>query len=484
MMGIGIFMLPFYLKYLGAEAYGLVGFFTMLQYWMMLMDFGLSGTLSRESAKLKDSIDGRVKLKGLIRSIESIYLIIVLSILIIIIYSSSWISQNWLNIDRLSLDSVIYSIELMGVMIAIRWYVSLYRGAIVGFEDQVWLNLYNISIATLKYIGAYILIRYINNDILYFFVYQLLVSIIEFFVIRYRLYNSLPKTNLLMPSFSIITEIAPFALGLAYTSAVWIIFTQLDKLILSHYLPLKEYGYFTLIVLISSAIMQISGPLSQAIIPRMTSLLANKKEDQMLKLYHTSTQFLSIVIFSVVGIISLYSYELLYSWSGDVEASRWASPILPWYIMGNGILVIGAFQYYLQYAHGNLKYHIRMNTIFPIVTLPIILYSIVHYGAIGAAIAWFWIQLVGFIVWPPFIHHKFASGIHRDWIIKDILPSFIMTIIYISILKYIDIEFTIYNRVETFFILIVLGIILLICNILVYPNIRGKIIGYFHIITN
>ena len=34
-MFIGIFMLPFYLEYLGAEAYGLVGFFTMLSAWMM-----------------------------------------------------------------------------------------------------------------------------------------------------------------------------------------------------------------------------------------------------------------------------------------------------------------------------------------------------------------------------------------------------------------------------------------------------------------
>ena len=52
-MFIGIFMLPFYLKYLGTEEYGLVGFFTMLTSWMMLLDMGLSTTLSREAAKLK-----------------------------------------------------------------------------------------------------------------------------------------------------------------------------------------------------------------------------------------------------------------------------------------------------------------------------------------------------------------------------------------------------------------------------------------------
>ena len=31
---------PLYIKYMGAEAYGLVGFFTMLQAWFGLLDMG------------------------------------------------------------------------------------------------------------------------------------------------------------------------------------------------------------------------------------------------------------------------------------------------------------------------------------------------------------------------------------------------------------------------------------------------------------
>lgn len=57
-MFIGIFMLPFYSKYLGAEAYGLVGFFTMFTSIMMLLDMGFSQALTRETAKLKDKING------------------------------------------------------------------------------------------------------------------------------------------------------------------------------------------------------------------------------------------------------------------------------------------------------------------------------------------------------------------------------------------------------------------------------------------
>ncbi len=44
---IGIAILPAYMSYLGAEAFGLIGFFTMLSAWMMLLDVGLSSVISR-----------------------------------------------------------------------------------------------------------------------------------------------------------------------------------------------------------------------------------------------------------------------------------------------------------------------------------------------------------------------------------------------------------------------------------------------------
>lgn len=42
---IGILILPFYLRHLGAEAYGLIGFFAVLQAWLQLLDAGMSPAL-------------------------------------------------------------------------------------------------------------------------------------------------------------------------------------------------------------------------------------------------------------------------------------------------------------------------------------------------------------------------------------------------------------------------------------------------------
>ena len=81
---IGIFMLPFYLEYLGAEAYGLVGFFTMLMSWMVLLDLGLSATLAREASRLKDKTGGLFELKKITLSVEVFFLVISILVFTII----------------------------------------------------------------------------------------------------------------------------------------------------------------------------------------------------------------------------------------------------------------------------------------------------------------------------------------------------------------------------------------------------------------
>lgn len=290
-------MLPFYLKYLGAEAYGLIGFFTTLTSIMLLLDMGFSGALIRETAKLKDKVDGLLQIKETMRGVELIISILSIVIFIGVFFSSSWIVMHWLQVKELSFKVVEDCIKLMGFMIAIRWYVSLYNGMILGLEQQVWLNIYKIIIATLRFAGGVVLILFISDDIFYFFIYQAILSGVELFVLNLKVYEDLPQTVFLLPTVKSIKHIAPFALSLAYTSGLWIGYTQLDKLLLSHYIPLEEYGYFTLVVMISTAIMQFSSPLSQAILPRMTSLLSNDKEKEMLTLYKKGTQFVSIIIF-------------------------------------------------------------------------------------------------------------------------------------------------------------------------------------------
>ena len=69
---MGLAFVPLYIKYLGIEAYGLIGLFAVLQAWLSLLDMGMTPTLGREMARFTGGIHSNESIRDLLRSIEII----------------------------------------------------------------------------------------------------------------------------------------------------------------------------------------------------------------------------------------------------------------------------------------------------------------------------------------------------------------------------------------------------------------------------
>jgi O-antigen/teichoic acid export membrane protein len=373
----------------------------------------------------------RQQLKILLRSLEVVFIVIAIVAGGGVFLARHWFAQEWLTIQELDVKLVGTCIGLMGVMLAFRCFSCLYRGGIEGFEQQVWLNQYNIIFNTLRFPGALVVIWLAEGSLLAFFVFQFAISIAEFCAIKIKLYKIVFGSERVVAKFSVaeIKRVLPFAAGLAYTGGIWVLVTQLDKLLLSKYLPLKEYGYFTLVAVVSSAILLLSGPVSRAILPRMTVLLAQKNEHEMLELYRLATRLVVCIVAPVALVLSLFPYEIIYIWTGDQYAAEWITPVLPLFALGNGLLVIGAFQYYLQYAHGKLRIHVLFNTFSAAVSIPLIVYAAIHHGAVGVGYVWLGLRIVSLLLWTPYVHKIFAPGMHVTWLFKDVLPALLVAAI-------------------------------------------------------
>jgi len=422
---IGVIVLPLYLQFLGAEAFGLVGFFLLLQAWLYLLDFGLSPTLAREVAYAKGLAGGLLDFGRMLRSIELIFLFLATALAVGIYWASGKISHQWIDSQTIAEETISYCITLMGITIALRLFSSLYRSGIRGLEDQVWLNFANVLIVSARFIGALAVMRLISADIRVFFELQILVGIAEVIILGFRLYGRLSLGLLEIPiriHWPSLRNVAPFALSIAYTAGIWVMLTQFDKLVLSGILPLDEFGYFSLVSLIAGGVLVMTGPIVQAILPRMTSLLAEGRRDEMLHVYRNASQLVAVLAVSTALVIGTYSEVLLYAWTGDRAAARWGAEVLPWFVFGNAFLALSAFQYYLQNAFGELRLHVIGTTISVVIQVPIIYYAATNYGAVGAGIAWFGIRLVWFAVWAPIVHGRLAPGLHLVWISKDLLP--------------------------------------------------------------
>lgn len=430
---VGILILPLFLTYLGSEAFGLIAFFALLQSWLQLLDLGMSPTLGREVSRLRVLENSNVQLRSVVRSLEVVFLSIAIVIFAIVFLSKDLIGEKWLESNSLDLETISFCIGIVSVVIAVRWVGALYRSGINAYEQQVWMNVFDIVFASLKSPVALLIVFIYDGNIIYYFSYQLFIVLIEQLCIAVKFYSLLPSLSSKHKLFSMqeLKRIMPFAIGIAYTSGIWVFTTQLDKLMLSKILTLSEFGYFSLVATVASGLAVLSGPISKAVLPRMTALLSEGKEMEMLNLYKLATRLVVCIITPITLILSFYAENVIVVWTGDSTAAEWIAPIMPLYIIGNGLLAILAFQYYLQYAYGKLSYHIKYNTFYAILVIPIMIYAVLNYGAKGAGYVWLCSQLVTIMLWVPFVHHIFSPGLHLKWLVHDVILPIISALFFV-----------------------------------------------------
>lgn len=421
LLGIGV--MPLYLRYMGAEAYGLVGFFTMLLAWFYLLDLGLTPTIARETARFRGGAIGALSYRRLMRALQLIFFGIAIGGGGILFALAGVIARDWLNVNALPAEEVRFAVQMIALGLAFRWMAGLYRGAVAGSEMLVWLARYGSVIATLRFIGVLPVLMLVSKTPTAFFTYQLVVSMIEvagLAVKNHRLLPPVPLGDRLGWSFAPIRPVLKFSLTIALTSSVWILVTQTDKLVLSRLLPLAEYGYFMLAVLVASAILLSTVPVSNALLPRLARLEAEGDHAALIRLYREATELVCVIGLPVACALAAFPQHVIMIWTGDSVAAVSAAPILRLYALGNGVLLAAGFPFYLQYAKGDLRLHLIGSVIFLTLLIPTVIWATLSFGGVGAGWAWLVTVLIYFFGWTPVVHRRLEPGLHWRWLWRDV----------------------------------------------------------------
>jgi O-antigen/teichoic acid export membrane protein len=472
-----ILVLPFYITEMGAEAYGLVGFFAMLQAMFALLDLGLTPTIGRETARYRAGAHTDVMFSQLYRTLNLIFIGIALFGGGALFLFAGTIAEKWLNIETLSVTEVVFALQVMAISVALRWMTGLYRGVVTGSEQIVWLSGFNVFIATLRFLIVFPVMWQFGATPTVFFSYQLGVALLEFAGLWLKANQLKPKHAPELKS-ELVWSIAPikpylkFALSIALTSGLWVVVTQTDKLIMSNLLSLESYGYFTLAVLVAAGIMMVSGPISGPIMPRMVKLEAEGKREELIKVYKNATQIITVIAGSVSIMMVFFAKPILWVWTGDEKILETAAPVLQLYAVGYGLIAVGAFPYYLQYALGKLKLHIIGSVLFVAILLPTLWFATQEYGMLGAGYAWIIVNTVYFIGWTAYVHGTYIPGLHWSWLNNGILKLLPLPILIASAGSNLIIES---NRLIMLIELGVIGILVLISAAMLSEQIKEKI---------
>jgi O-antigen/teichoic acid export membrane protein len=425
-----IAFIPLYIKFLGIEAYGLIGFYAMLQGVLQVLDFGLSPTMTRELARFSALPDKAGDSRNFVRTLETVYWSIGIVIGVLIYASAPFIANHWINASALDSSTVQRSIRLIGVIAALQWPLSFYQGGLMGLERLVLLNAIKIGNSTLFGGGAILVLAFISPDIVTFFTWQAVMSAIQLAVVTFCLWKSLPRSE--VPSrfdSRVFHNIRKFATGMTGIMISGIIVSQLDKLILSKLLPLKVFGYYTLAYVVSNGLLLAILPMFNALFPRYSAIAATGDEIELSRLYRLGTQFTASVLFPMAAVLVLFSNDVLHIWTGNAITASNAAPIVCFLVVGTALNGLMYPVTALQLSSGWTSIGLRINLAFVALIIPGIILMTNWYGAVGAASVWAVLNVLYVLVDVPLTHRRLLKGQTVRWFTQDVGIVFITVLI-------------------------------------------------------
>jgi O-antigen/teichoic acid export membrane protein len=418
---LSLVLIPLYIKFMGIEAYGLVGICSSLEVFSNLFDMGMSTTMNREMARLSIIPVKAHEMRCTVRTLEVIYWGIAIFVGLAVVSLAGPIAHYWIKGVDLSPVAVQQAIMIMGGVLAFRWPLSFYSGGLHGLQKQVLLNGIDVGTAILRGLGAVLILWKISPTIQAFFIWQIFVEMIHSFTMTAFLWRNLPKSGH-RPHFQkeSLRRIWRFAAGMSGISIAAIILTQTDKIVLSKILSLKMFGYYTLATVAASNLYKFIYPISNALFPRFSQLVSLHDQGGLKELYHKGCQFISVIILPAAMVASLFSSELLLLWTGNPQTVANTHSIFSILILGNALSGLMQLPYDLQLAHAWTKLTLYANIIASIMLIPTLYFFATYYGAVGAACAWVILGTSYVLIIIQIMHSRLLKGEQWRWYLNDV----------------------------------------------------------------
>lgn len=416
-----LLVIPLYIKLLGIEAYGLMGFFVALQATVQILDLGLSATVTREIARCRSLDGGLADARSLMKTVSIAYIALATMICLVVVLAAPLLATRVIHAESLDPAAVRDSVMLMGLLIPVMWGTNLCNAVLMGLERQVQVNILRTAMVTASALGAVLVLWLVSADIRAFFLWQLCAGLATWAAAAWLSLRALPVGAARFRP-GLLRALWRFAAGMSAISVGGIVLMQLDKWVLISLLPLSSYGHYMLALALANALYFVITPLFSSIFPRMSLLHAQRDLPAQSRLYHSSAQFIAAMVLPLATVISLFSEPILMLWIRDADVARNAAPIAGIFVWGTALNGLMNVPYALQLAEGRPSIALKLVALKLVLFVPAIVLLTLEFGVIGAATAWCALNALYVIVGVPFTHAHLLKGEATKWLVNDVIP--------------------------------------------------------------
>lgn len=427
---MGICFVPLYLKFIGVEGYGLVGFFIILSSAMSMFDGGFGAVATREASTHEGaSAADKQKVVLTLKSVECIFWGVATTVGTGVLLLAPLIADHWLTVSADNIESVTQSLRIMGIALWLQFPIAFYYGSLIGLQKHVTLNTISSFFATTRAAGAAVVLWLVSPTVEWFLIWQCINSLVTVLVLRTQLINHLPDWKAVqLFSIDTIRRLGGFAAGVGATNILAFLLMQVDKIILSKILSLKDFGCYMLAWTVGSVAFRLISPIFNVYYPKLVALVATQNGDETLRTFTRASQVLSLLVIPFSIWVALYSQPLLFFWTRDANVAALANTPLLMLAVGTMLYSFMQMPYALQLAHGWTRFSVWQNATAVVFMVPLTYYLATHYGLNGSAWPWMILNMCYVAICSPIIFRKLKVKVVGTWYTEAIFVPAAITL--------------------------------------------------------
>src|SRR5262245_49621667 len=106
-------------------------------------------------------------------------------------FSARLLATHWLNVHPEQIPEVVSTLRLMSVGLLVQFPVAFYNGCLIGLQKQVTLSVINSICATVREIGAVLVLFFVSPTVQGFFAWQCVLGFVMVLWLRMSLRETL-----------------------------------------------------------------------------------------------------------------------------------------------------------------------------------------------------------------------------------------------------------------------------------------------------
>ncbi len=370
---------------LGAEVLGIISFSVMLTFlFIALSDMGMSLLITREVAAHRNH--DRHYVEELVRSVTAVSWLAFLVSGVLVVALAPWLIDRWLQIEVTDRASATLALQMISVALLLAIPRAVYGAVVAGYERVDLWNVANLWAVAVQQLGL-ILVLAAGGGLFHvaaWFGVSAVLGLPPFLYLVCRLGG----IRLLFPAWKAgaLLRNLRFASHLFANSLSGFLVTQVDKWVISKFLPVSLLGYYGFAQGLVSKGGIVPGTIANAAFPALSAGITTLTDGAWRAQYRKLQDFTCYVYFPVSAAVAMLGIVVIrLVLNAEVAELVWRPLLL--LSIGQYLLGLLNVPYWLAIAAKRPDISLRANLWAFLLVIPATVLLTYYYGLIGAAVS-------------------------------------------------------------------------------------------------